>query len=150
VTSPRWIQLPLVSALAVALLAGCGSSTNPTGLGANLDTTPPPAPANLHFIVDGQGRTALSWDPSTAADLSHYQVYVYDPTPGAANSYVPVSESDLTDTTYTMPYVSSDVTVTYRVRAIDFSGNQSAMSAAFDITLTPGSGGDPTTPIATY
>jgi uncharacterized protein YceK len=150
VKSPRWIQLSLIGAATAALLSGCGSSASPTDPGAGLDTTPPPAPANLVLTTDNEGRSVLRWDPSAAADLSHYQVYVYDPAPGSGSSYVPVGDPNLTDNTYTMPDVSSDVTVTYRVKAVDISGNQSAMSAAFDITLTSGSGGDPTTPIDVY
>jgi hypothetical protein len=86
VTSPRWIHLPLVSALTAALLSGCGSATSPTGLATGLDTTPPPAPSNLTLAVDDMGRTMLRWDPSSAPDLDHYQVYIYDPSPGAGSS----------------------------------------------------------------
>src|ERR1044071_8054608 len=60
----------LLSLAAVAMLSGCGSSSNPVSSVPDLDTTPPPSPANLAVQYDAKSqRQMLTWSPSSAPDL---------------------------------------------------------------------------------
>src|SRR5262245_4686228 len=136
----RWISLPLSGVATMAMLSGCGDTVAPTEPGSGLDTTPPPAPAHLYYAHDIQGRPVLAWDASAAPDVASYDVYIYSPSPDRDNAYVLVSDSDATDNNYLLPSVSSTPTATYRVRAVDTSGNKSAFSASADVILGPGGG----------
>jgi hypothetical protein len=129
----RTIMLPIAGLAVLAALSGCGANNNPLGLN-QVDTTPPPAPTNLEVrYVSGQ--PTLVWDASAAPDVVGYQVEVFSA--GGAD-YVQASDPNGQDTSYQLPVAS--VQDTYRVRAVDASGNWSAFSS----TVTPsGDGGGP-------
>ena len=141
----RLISLPLVGFATMAMLSGCGNSAAPTGLDTGLDTTPPPAPLHVVRSNDDQGRPVLSWDASAAPDVASYGVYIYSPSPDRADAYLLVD--DATDNNYVLPTATSIGTVTYRVRAVDTSGNKSAYSAAATFEVAPAGGGGDFTPI---
>lgn len=130
----RSIMLPLAGFAVIAALSGCGSSANPLGV-QPVDTTPPPAPLNLSLSADGSGNPVLTWDASAAPDVVGYQVQVFS---AASGSYVQAADANATDTTYPLPGVN--VQASYRVRAVDDSGNWSAFSATVDISTLPPSG----------
>jgi len=109
------------------MLAGCGNSSDLTNSTASLDGTPPPAPEGL-AAADVSDRNELVWSPSSAADVVGYQVFEYQPSPERESAYVMVGESSTAS--YRLPR-NIDVDGYYRVRAVDASGNTSAMSPQF-------------------
>jgi hypothetical protein len=116
---------------ALAFVSGCGA-TSPTSPEMALDSSPPPAPANL---IVASGSTDLSWDPSAAADVAGYQVYEYSPDPSRDNAYVLLGEVDSGTTTHPLPVTVVDRQGFFRVRAVDTSGNRSALSNMVEVTL---------------
>jgi fibronectin type 3 domain-containing protein len=129
------------------MLSGCGSTAAPTDPVVGLDTTPPPAPTHLTYSHDAQGNAVLVWDASAAPDVASYDVYVYSPSPDRDSAYLLVSTD--ANNNYVLPTVSTTTETTYRVRAVDTSGNKSAFSASADIITAPAGGGGDFTPIDT-
>jgi chitinase len=129
----RSIKLSLVGLAAIAALSGCGSKSNLTGLTEPpLDTTPPPAPANLTLSADLAGNPILVWDASAALDVASYQVEVYS---GSVGDFVAVMDPNVTDTSFPIPEVATSTEESYRVRAVDTSGNTSPFSATTTIMV---------------
>src|SRR5262245_22841374 len=141
----RSITLPIAGFAAMALLSGCGDSTSLTG--PELDTTPPPAPTDLTFSRDAAGQAVLTWTDSSAPDVAGYQVYVYSALPGGGNGFVPASDPNGTDNSYTLPSSVELDSPIYRVRAVDTSGNQSAFSSDAAFPGLPVEGSQPHDPI---
>ena len=139
--SLRLINVPLVAFAMLATLSGCGDTTSPTAVETSLDTTPPPAPAGMSISYDAAGPKLLTWDPSAAADVIGYQVYVYSPSPERDNAYVLASDPDGSDTSFQVPHVDGNADVVYRVRAVDASGNASAFSAPVTVGYQAAGGG---------
>jgi hypothetical protein len=139
VTSPYPMSGPIAAIAVTAMLAGCANA--PTEAVPSLDTTPPPAPANLSASRDSFDHQILTWEPSAAADVTGYQVYVYSPSPERDNAYLLVDDPDSGDNSYQLPSVTVATEAFYRVRALDASGNRSAFSAAAPVTITPSASG---------
>jgi hypothetical protein len=135
------MSLPLGALAMMAMLAGCGDTASPTALRSRLDTTPPPAPANLILSQDGMGRPLLTLEASAAPDVIDYQVYVYSPE--RDNAYVIVDDPDTGDCAFLLPTVGGTTHAVYRVRAVDAAGNTSAFSAAATIVMGAPGGGRP-------
>lgn len=131
----RSIVLPLAGLAVIAALSGCGSNNNVVGPDP-LDTTPPPAPTNLQVVFDGSGQPTLTWDASAAPDVTGYEV---ESLSAGGNDYVQADDPNVADTAYLLPGGVISVQVTYRVRAVDASGNWSAFSTA----VTPSNNGGP-------
>jgi len=131
----------LVTATALALmLSGC-SDSNPAS-SANQDQTPPTAPTGLTIHVKDASIT-VAWTANSEADLDEYEVY----------RTVNGGDETLLGSC-TLSRVQDQAPdfmlchLTYRVRAVDVSGNQSAFSTSvetvFDNTLPiPQTFGDP-------
>ena len=84
------------------------------------DTTPPTTPTNVVANPVSPSRIDVSWSPSTDNDaVANYRVY--------RNG---VLAATLTSTTYQNTGLSPATTYSYRVEAIDATGNVSALSAA--------------------
>lgn len=132
----RSIKLSLVGLAAIAALSGCGSNSSLTGLTQPLDTTPPPAPVNVVLSADPAGNPILVWDASAAPDVASYQVEVYS---GSTGGFVPALDPNAADTSLPLPEVAMSTEESYRVRAVDTSGNWSAFSATATI-LVPAAG----------
>ena len=132
--SLRMFGLPLAALAATLVLAGCGDSQAPTAAGPSFDTTPPPAPAHLTLSHDATARPALTWQPSAAADVIGYKVYVYSPSPERDNAYMLIGDSMVTESMFSFAD-SVNAAGIYRVRAVDAAGNVSAFSAAFTVIL---------------
>lgn len=124
----RSILLPLAGLATVAMLFGCGNSTNLTDL-IPLDTTPPPAPTGLAFAQDASGQVVLSWTPSAAPDVVSYEVHVYSVLPDGSQGFVPAHDLNIADNSYVLPVFFDTPSGIFRVRAADTSGNLSAFSA---------------------
>ncbi len=132
----RSIMLTVAGLAAIAGLSGCG--TDPLSPLTSLDTTPPPAPTNLTRDNDSNGQPVLVWSESAAPDLAGYRVYVYSAGPG---EYVPVDDTVLLGARFTIPTGTFGTSASYRVRAVDVSGNWSALSAPVDVYVPTLSGG---------
>jgi hypothetical protein len=139
----KFSRFVVVSLAAAALLGamGCGNSSDPTSANPNLDSNAPPTPAGLQ-LVSVPEYNELAWEASTAPDVARYQVYEYQPDPSRDNAYVMIGET--TTASYRLPFDDGGTETFYRVRAVDESGNRSAMSDAFtaDVpVITRGGGG---------
>jgi hypothetical protein len=88
------------------------------------DTTPPPQVTGTNLVRFGTGQLVLGWDASPAADLDHYEVWRrltsggYPGSPTDQPGGVLHLSTGLVDGT----------SYTYRVRALDHSGNAGAYS----------------------
>lgn len=129
----RLISLPLVGFAVIAALSGCGgNSVNPVAVEPQFDTTPPPAPVNLALSADASGNPMLVWDASAAPDVASYEVQVYSAYDGG---FVRASDPTAGDTSFPL----QDAQASYRVRAVDTSGNWSGFSATANV-LVPQAG----------
>jgi hypothetical protein len=133
----RTITLLIASFATMASLTGCGDSANLTGPEPTLDTTPPPAPSDLHFTTVS-GQVVLTWTESAAPDVAGYQVYVYS----ANGGFVEDSDTVNADNHYQITTVPENGTAIYRVRAVDTSGNQSGFSETVQFSAGPRGNGD--------
>jgi hypothetical protein len=138
VKSLRTLSSSLVLVTALALVAGCGSnSAGPSAL--ELDTTPPPVPASVSVAVDhGTGVYTLSWAPSSAADLASYEVEAAV----GSEPFAHAAQVSSSASTWTLPAVETRRRESYRVRAIDTSGNPSGWSQSVEV-MRGESGGSP-------
>lgn len=110
------------------------------------DTDPPAPPTGLTVSDPGTGDyLVLRWNPNSEPDLLGYRIYraigdgVNPPSDGdyqrLGSSMVDTQVPEYTDTT-----VSRDVYYSYRVTAVDQSGNESGVPAAgstFAVDITP-------------
>lgn len=117
---------------AVALLAltanGCSDSASTTSA-PDEDLTPPTAPVNLSVSVKGDLVT-VAWRENSELDLASYRVYRTVNTQDMALA----SSSDQARYVDTIEQ-SGLFNLSYRVTAIDESGNESALSAVVEVTV---------------
>lgn len=88
------------------------------------DIFPPAVPTGL-TVITGAKSAELSWDAVTDADLAGYRVY---------RNGVRVADA-LTMNSYSDKDVVSGSKYSYQVSSVDLVGNESARSAAFEITM---------------
>ncbi|MEO8735519.1 MAG: hypothetical protein ABI380_03170 [Edaphobacter sp.] len=105
------------------------SAPSPTITAVMRDTFPPKAPTGL-AAVPGSGAIDLSWEPNADPDLAGYMVYRQ---PGAPDGAVTGTLTRLTSTPIAAPAFSDHTALpgqiySYRVTAIDTSGNESPAS----------------------
>jgi hypothetical protein len=143
VKSPKHIVPMLVALTLAAMLGGCSKNTTPTGLDPALDQVAPTVPAQIVADRDAStGAAMLSWTPSSSANATSYQVYMYSPDPGRENAYVLVGETDAATTNYA-PAATSLGTSYYRLRTTSTTGAQSAWSPTVALSLTVGTDPSP-------
>ena len=94
------------------------------------DTTPPDPITGLSAVA-GNGIITLSWDESTANDLSHYIVQR-----GAGETTLADLSDELMETSYVDTTPDPGTTYAYAVRAVDDAGNRSEPSGVATITAT--------------
>ncbi len=93
----------------------------------NTDVFPPSPPTGLAGVPSSSGGRAaidLSWQPDADIDLAGYNVYRRD----ADGSFTRLNTAPLTGPAYTDATVAPGTRYTYRVTAVDASGNESAPS----------------------
>jgi hypothetical protein len=116
--------------------SGCITSGGSSCSAPPPDTTPPAAPTGL-IATGATGSIQLNWTGNTESDLASYSVYRAD-TPAGPYALiatgVPVSN-------YTDSGLPNSTSRSYRVAAVDISGNESAQSATATATTTSGGGG---------
>ncbi|MBN2171297.1 MAG: hypothetical protein JW819_08260 [Candidatus Krumholzibacteriota bacterium] len=137
----RTLMLLAFAAALALMLSGCSDSSNPAS-SANQDQTPPAAPTGLTIHVKDADIT-VAWAANSEADLDEYEVY------RTVNT-----EAETLLGNCTLSRLQDEAPdfmlchLTYRVRAVDTSGNASAFSAPVEIVFdnmlpTPQTFGDP-------
>jgi hypothetical protein len=115
--------------------SGCsrdeGSFTAPgTGLPASGNGAyPPEMPTGFTAGKSTASGVSLLWNPNSDIDLAGYRLFIYDPSPFRANSYVCLNESSLIDAGETGFFYMGDLsagTLYFKLAAIDSDGNESA------------------------
>ncbi|MBS3110890.1 hypothetical protein J4435_02220 [Candidatus Woesearchaeota archaeon] len=89
-----------------------------------LDTIPPQKVQNVRILSKTTDSLAITWDPSSAADLRHYAVYVNGVFLGNVSSAVLPPAFNHTS-------VIEGESYSYKVRAVDTSGNEGGFSDLF-------------------
>ncbi|NAZ88340.1 hypothetical protein GTR00_19935, partial [Kineococcus sp. T90] len=89
------------------------------------DTTAPAAPRGLG-AAPAAGGVQLRWSASTEADLAGYRVYRSS---GLLEPFAPLTTALLTSASHLDATAPAGTTSTYRVTAVDTSGNESPVSA---------------------
>lgn len=89
-----------------------------------LDTIPPQKVQNVRILSKTTDSLAITWDPSSAADLRHYVVYVNGVFLGNVSSGVLPPSFNHTS-------VIEGESYSYKVRAVDTSGNEGGFSDLF-------------------
>ncbi len=91
-----------------------------------VDRFPPPVPREPVALVES-GRVRLVWRGSEAPDLSGYKVYRLDSRKGSQGKPKPelLTAKPITEVQYTDSNVKAGVSYTYRITAIDQTGNES-------------------------
>lgn len=102
-------------------------SATPT---AATDTTAPNVPSSVS--ATGQfGAISVNWTNPTASDFSHVDVYQ---STSSGGTYALVGKSS--GTSFVKVGLSPTTTYYYKVKAVDFTGNQSAFSGVVNATTT--------------
>jgi hypothetical protein len=96
------------------------------------DRFPPDAPTGVLALAQEGPRVRVVWRPVDASDLAGYRVYRLDPESGEPR---PLHEEPVTRTELVDEDVTPGVTYTYRVRAVDRSGNESELSEPAGATV---------------
>jgi hypothetical protein len=100
------------------------------------DRFPPPAPSGLAAIPGTEGDKPtidLSWQASAETDVAGYNVYRRE---GASGSFERVSSAPVLGPAFSDASVTSAHSYTYRVTAVDGSGNESTPSSETTETAT--------------
>jgi hypothetical protein len=95
---------------------------------AMTDTFPPAVPTGLASVpsgTTGKAEIDLSWQPDIDVDLAGYNVYRRND----AGQFVRLSQAPINGPAYNDETVTPGTVYTYRVTAVDASGNESAPSA---------------------
>ena len=93
------------------------------------DTFPPAAPTGLATIPGTQGNTPtidLSWQPDTEADIAGYNVYRRE---GSSGGFRRINDKPVFGPAFSDLSITQGTLYTYRVTAVDGSGNESPPSA---------------------
>jgi hypothetical protein len=91
------------------------------------DRFPPPAPTELAAIPGTEGTTPtidLSWQPSTEADIAGYNVYRRE----GSGEFTRISKTPVLGPAFSDLVVAPGHSYTYRVTAVDNSGNEGPAS----------------------
>ena len=102
-------------------------------LGQLNDTEPPLAPVGLTGFIDTTGLVILDWDDNTEQDLLGYHVYFNN---GPEGEFAILTSGSTIDSTGFIDSIAAQTLsekIYYRIRAIDFSGNQSIFSEPLEL-----------------
>ena len=125
----------LLCLLTVCLMtSACGSSTQSnTPCPAN-ELPPPSAPANLTNTAAPSTMVDLTWDaPTETEDVTEHWIYRCSGMYCLPTRY----QSGITETTFGEIGLALDTLYRYAVSALDSAGNQSPLSAIYELTTPP-------------
>lgn len=125
----RILLLLAVASLFVLAVSGCSSDSKSTVSPPSEDLTPPAAPVNLSVFAE-DGQVTVAWRENSELDLSGYNVYrgVGDEDYSLVSSADSARFVDAIEDSGLFEY-------SYRVSAIDESGNESAFSASASVVI---------------
>ena len=140
-------RLLFVLLASLAILSGCGNSSDPVNVGP-VDYGPPAAPTGLNIdLNESDGSRWLRWSAVASPNLAGYQVYQYNPDPFRETSYEMVAEMGQVQTSYQLPSLPVGSSVAVRVCAFDRAGRTSPMSdvvvVEYEEVRTGDTGDDP-------
>jgi hypothetical protein len=118
-------------AVQAAVKAGAGEAESEPSPGITItpvDTFPPAVPSGLNTVL-GAGSIELVWDRNTEKDVAGYFVYRAEADAPFARQGDRVDAPSFSDRT-----VQAGKRYRYRVSAVDLLGNESAPSAAVEVT----------------
>jgi hypothetical protein len=143
-TASAWMLL----IVAFSFVGGCSSDsdTNPITPGP-IDQAPPLTPTGMGLGGHVASKVMLTWAANVDPDLAGYRVYVYDPDPNRGSAFRCVSGAALwRATSFTCP-VADGATYSFRVTAVDTSGNESGMSDPLTFSFTSNDNVNPGTQV---
>lgn len=109
---------------------GTGTATLVLTVSNAIDTQPPSIPQNLALTAKTTSTISLSWNASTDNfAVAGYKIYRC-----TGSSCTPIQIASTTKTAFTDTNLSPATTYTYTVSAYDAAGNNSAQSAALNVT----------------
>lgn len=125
----RILMLLTVASLFVFAVSGCSSDSKSTVSPPSEDLTPPAAPVNLSVSQDNDEIT-VAWSENSELDLDGYHVYC-SKADGAWELVSSPEQARFND------QVTDEglVEYSYRVSALDDSGNESAQSAPVSVEI---------------
>ena len=116
------------------LTSACGSSSEDNSLGTAADLTPPSAPTTLTNAAAPSTMVDLNWNASTDnVGVTEYWIYRCRGTNCSPTRY----QSGITETTFSETGLAFDTLYRYAVSALDAAGNQSPLSAIYELTTPP-------------
>lgn len=97
-----------------------------------VDEIPPSAPTNLQYRLSPSGLLTIMWDPSPEDDVYRYQVYRAD---NSKMEFLPMKGQLVSDTVAldTIPVKGQQRYNYYRVKAYDYTGNESEFSEILEV-----------------
>lgn len=112
----------------IPMMNGCSEEATTSPAPIIQDTTPPVPPMGLDIERRDSG-VKLTWSPNLEADLEGYNIWLYNPSPGAVQAYQKLNDELITDIQYSCSKLpTNDPDYYFRLTAVDVSGNQSPMS----------------------
>ena len=111
------------------LLNGCSEDSTTAPQAIVQDTAPPAPPVGIEIQRRDAG-VKLTWVPNLESDLAGYNVWVYEPSPGAVQAYAKINAGLVTVNlfgTINLPNVGPEYY--FRLTAVDEAGNESAFSS---------------------
>lgn len=102
------------------------------------DTAPPPPPYGLRLQITEESKIELQWTGQEAEDLAGYRIYRSVDAPNDEKTWEKISEAVVKETSYVDEKAQKNVKYTYKVAAVDKSGNESKTMGEESITLTDG------------
>ena len=126
----HWLFTAII--LVAAFATGCSSDNNSPAAPIVEDLTAPAAPVNLSAQVT-ESAIAVSWTANTEVDLDNYSLYK------SVNHGEWQYVCDCSSATFQDHAPPRSLThISYRVSAVDHTGNQSAFSAPLSISFDAG------------
>jgi hypothetical protein len=137
----RLSPIAMMFALVALVVAGCGSDeTTSPPTATPTDEAPPLAPTGVGVASQFVTKFQIDWNDNVEPDLLGYRVYLYDPSPLRADAFIPLVQGDPLPTSEMVLAGERGTTYTFRVSAIDVSGNESAWSEPFVFQFNAGTG----------
>jgi hypothetical protein len=112
----------------IPMINGCNEEGTTSPEPIIQDTSPPAPPMGIEIERRLRG-VKLNWTPNLEADLAGYNLWIYNPSPGAVQAYQKLNDELITDIQYACSKLpAGDPNYYFRLTAVDVYGNQSAWS----------------------
>lgn len=119
----------------IAAIDSAGNVANSLPMPIDIeDLDPPLPPVNLRAACSPEGAVVLVWTPSPSADVSYYDVYTAN---APDHTFMLLPDRQNVPDTFALDTISLDVAqryLYYKVKAVDYSGNNSEYSEMYRLT----------------